>query len=164
MSLQISIRSNTISPGLAKAAAAVKDKRPILEAMGTQLGSLTKRAFNDSSLRVASWPNKKTGEPSRLKEKGAPYQSIRITNVGSDSVTVGSDRKYAAIHQLGGTIMPKNPDGLLVFKIGGKLVRTKKVRMPPRPFFAFLAGRMITSAAQKITATAMRKIQALMPK
>ena len=71
MSLQIRIRSNTISPGLAKAAAAIKDKRPIVEAMGLQLAGITKRAFNDSALRVASWPAKGTGEPSRLKEKGA---------------------------------------------------------------------------------------------
>ena len=64
------------------------------------------------------WPIKKSGEPSRLNERGALYQSIRITQLGANSVTAGSDRKYAAIHQLGGTIVPKNPQSYLVFKIG----------------------------------------------
>lgn len=76
------------------------------------------------------------------RRRGALSQSIRITNLGAKGVTVGSDRKYAAIHQLGGTIEPKNPGGFLIFKVGGKTVRAKNVRIPARPFFPFLAGRM----------------------
>lgn len=140
MSLQITIRTNTLSPRLARAARAVSDRRPILEAMGTQLVSLTKRAFNDSSLRAATWPPKKDGSPSRLKLTGALYQSIRIANLTNTSVTVASDRPYAAAHQLG----------------------SAKKGLPPRPFFPFLSGRIIPSAAAKVEATARRKLNSIL--
>jgi phage gpG-like protein len=142
MSLRIQVASNTISPGIAKAAKALTDKRPVLEAMGTQLVSLTKRAFNDSALRAAPWPPKKDGSVSRLKKTGALYQSITITRLTQREVHVASDRPYAAAHQLG----------------------SPKKNLPPRPFFPFLSGRMIPSAAAKIEATAKRKIAALLPK
>jgi len=44
---------------------------------------------------------------------------------------VGSPVVYAAIHEYGGIIRPKNAK-YLVFKIEGKWIRTKKVTMPAR--------------------------------
>lgn len=142
MSLRIVVGTNTISPGLARVAKALADPRPVLEAMGTQLVSLTKRAFNDSALRAAAWPPKKDGSASRLKKTGALYQSIAISQLTRAEVHVGSDRPYAAAHQLG----------------------SAKRGLPARPFFPFLSGRMIPSAQEKIEATAKRKIAALLPK
>lgn len=46
---------------------------------------------------------------------------------------VGSNVKYANIHQYGGTIKPKTKE-VLQFKIGDKFITTKKVNMPARPF------------------------------
>lgn len=42
------------------------------------------------------------------------------------------DVRYALIHELGGTIVPKDAKAL-VFQIGGETVVTKKVTIPARP-------------------------------
>lgn len=54
---------------------------------------------------------------------------------GASLVRVGTNLKYARIHQLGGVIVPKNRK-FLRFPIGGQFVFAKKVIMPARPFLA----------------------------
>jgi phage gpG-like protein len=157
MSLQI---QNSISPALARLIVQVKDRRPVLEAMGTQLVTITKKAFNDASLRAATWPPKRDGSAATLKKTGALWQSIRITEITATSVTVGSDRKYAAIHQLGGEITPKAAKALRFFS-GGRWWTVKKVTMPARPFFPFLGGQMTPLAAKKIEDVATAKAKRL---
>jgi len=53
MSFQI---RDHITPDLAAKARKLSDKKPVLEAMGLQLVSITQRAFDDESLRVKNWP------------------------------------------------------------------------------------------------------------
>ena len=146
MSLQI---RDTITPALAKAISAVKNPAPILEAMGQQLVSITKRAFSDSSLRAMPWPARKKPAPHQLLRKsGALVQSIRITEVSQDHVTAGADRVYAAIQQLGSAKKTGRGSGI-----------------PPRPFFPFYkSGKMTPLAARKIEAIAMDKLAKLMGK
>lgn len=57
---------------------------------------------------------------------------------GVASVTVGSNRIYAAIHQFGGKIVPKNAKALQ-FKMGaaGGFVRVQSVTIPARPYLGF---------------------------
>ena len=43
------------------------------------------------------------------------------------------DARYALIHELGGTIVPKRAKAL-VFEIGGEVVRVMKVVIPARPY------------------------------
>ncbi|HEC12315.1 MAG TPA: phage virion morphogenesis protein [Acidiferrobacteraceae bacterium] len=52
---------------------------------------------------------------------------------GPDSVEVGTNKVYAAIHQFGGTITAKNAP-YLMFIVGGQFVKTKSVTIPARPF------------------------------
>lgn len=152
---------DTISPALARLARGVQDKKPILEAMGLQLVSLTQRAFNEAALRPAPWPAKRDGTPATLRKNQVLVRSIRITEITTDSVTVATDRPYAAIHQRGGVIKPKRPDGVLVFEIGGKKIFAKRVVMPARPFFPFVGDRMTDSAQAKIRRVAEEKIASL---
>jgi phage gpG-like protein len=75
--------------------------------------------------------------------------SIRITSLDPRSVSIGSDRKYAAIHQLGGVIKAKGK--ALVFMLGGKKIFAKQVKIPARPFFPFTKdGTLIPIAAAKV--------------
>ncbi|MBI5770862.1 MAG: phage virion morphogenesis protein [Verrucomicrobia bacterium] len=167
--MAVQLRDN-LTPALRRLAAGVEDKKPILEAMGTQLASLTRRAFNEPNLRPAPWPNKLTfnassgtfsrSEPSRLRKNQVLVRSIRIVKLTNSSVTVGTDRIYAAIHQLGGEIRAKNAPAL-AFKLGGQLFLRKKVTMPARPFFPFIGGKMTEAAQAKIRAIAEAKIKAL---
>ena len=135
MSIQI---RDTLSPALRRRASAIRDRKPILEAMGLVFVSLTKRAFTTPSLRPLPWPDKRDGSPATLRRSGALWQSIRITSLTNDSVTVGSDRRYAAVHQFGGK------------------------RMPPRPFFPILNSELTPEAKKQIGNVARLKIAALL--
>ena len=141
MSLQI---RDTISPALARQARVIRNRKPILEAMGLEFVSLSKRAFSDSALRPSPWAPKKNGQPATLRKSGAMWQSIRITETTANSVTSGSDRKYAAIHQF-----------------GGQAGRGHKVTIPPRPFLPVLGGKLTPTAKVKISLVAKAKILAL---
>ncbi|SDR07639.1 phage virion morphogenesis protein [Pseudovibrio sp. Tun.PSC04-5.I4] len=52
---------------------------------------------------------------------------------GSDEVSWGSPVVYAAIHQFGGTIKPKNGKALF-FMMGGATVAASQVSIPARPY------------------------------
>jgi phage gpG-like protein len=137
MSLSIALTQNTISPDIAKKAALARNPERVWQAAGLQVVSITKRAFRDASMRSSAWPSKAFGGgASNLIRKGVLLSSIRIVSADKSGVTVGSDRKYAAIHQLGGVIKAK-PGKRLVFRIGGKTHFAKSVRIPARPYFPF---------------------------
>lgn len=152
MSLQVRIIKDELSPAAAKLDAALHSLGPILEAVGLQVVSITQRAFRDESLRAAPWPAKRSGQPSNLIESGTLRRSIRITNLSGTSVTVGSDRIYAAIHQFGGMIKAKD-GGMLRFKTATGWVQVSQVKIPARPFFPIdTSGRLTTTAQAKVTA------------
>jgi phage gpG-like protein len=160
MSISIRLTKDEITPDLRRKLRAVSSPGTVLLAAGTEIVSITKRSFRDPSLRQHPWPAKKTGEPSNLIAKGMLVSSIRVVNYDDKQVTTGSDRKYAAIHQLGGVIKAKGKP--LVFRIGGKLIFANKVTMPPRPFFPFTReGRLASFAVPKVIAVmdkAMRRL------
>lgn len=156
MSIQI---RDTISPALAKLARGVAHPKPILEAMGMQLESLTKRAFNEPMLRPAPWKAKWDGSPATLRRNQVLVRSIHITDLSDSHVTVGTDRIYAAIHQFGGVIKAKGKS--LRFQLGNRTVYCKQVTLPARPFFPFINGRLTPLAQERICKTGERKIALL---
>ena len=161
MQYKITVRDN-ISPQLAKLASRLANRQPLLQAMGLQLVSLTKRAFNEESLRASSWPAVIKSGPKNapLKKTGALWQSIKISSLTNNSVTVSSDRKYAAIHQLGGRIGPHQ-----MTSKKGKSWMHPGSNIPARPFFAFLPdGSPTPTAVKKLEAVLRDKLQALLPK
>ena len=157
MSLSIQIKSDTLTPSLRRGLAAAQHPKPVWLAGLTQIVSITKRSFTDSSMRIATWANKVSftknvdgtftrgdGGASKLIFKGTLLSSIRVVAVTDDGGSVGSDRVYAAIHQLGGIIRPKK-SGSLFFSVGGVKIRAKKVTMPARPFFPFTPDGRLAS-------------------
>ena len=134
-----------LSPGLARLAARCRNRKPVLEAMGLEFVSITKRAFTNPALRPLPWRDKVDGTPATLRKSGAMWQSIRVTDVTDHSVTAGSDRAYAAIHQL-----------------GGKTGRNHAATMPPRPFFPILNGKLTPEAKRLIEAVGHDKIKILL--
>lgn len=166
MSATIHVAIDNISPRLEKLLRRGNDAHDVLRAMGTQVTSIASRAFSDPGMRIAAWEARKktkfvanTKRPGRqnlvtssggstnqlLKKSGALLQSIgRAPIVMGTSVSVGSDRPYAAIHQF-----------------GGKTGRGHKVTIPARPFFPFnKSGAMAPWAMEKVAKAAeaaMRK-------
>jgi phage virion morphogenesis protein len=80
--------------------------------------------------------------PGILREsamRGGLMASITFRAEGSfanASVQVGTNKIYGAIHQFGGTIRPKNPRGLLLFRDGRGNVwgAARSVTIPARPY------------------------------
>ena len=171
---QIRVTADTITPSLARLARNLDagGRRAVQEAMGQQVVSLTVRAFRDASLRAASWPPKRDGSPATLYRKGPLQQSIRITSVDEWAARVGSDRPYAAIHQLGGTtpahVIAATRARFLAFQSGDAMIYRRRVnhpgsRIPARPFFPFLPNGQPTAVAlERIGAVARAKIARLL--
>ena len=134
---------NTLDPDLARLYRNSQDKVGLHAAIGQGLVSLGKRAFNDANLRPAPWAKKKDGTDARLRDTGTLAKSPRVTECNSKGVTVGSDRKYAAIHQLGGrtpahVIRPKKGKALKIPGIGfRKSVNHPGSKVPARPYLPF---------------------------
>lgn len=124
---RVVIKSDSVSPDLKRLAAMGGDMGPLMRAIGVNVVSLTKRAFNDASLRPSSWAAKKDGTAATLKRDAVLWRSIRVVSAESKRVVVGSDRPYAAIHQLGG----------------------KKRPMPARPYLPFDSTGAITAQGDK---------------
>jgi phage gpG-like protein len=173
MQIKFSVRDH-ISPQLARLASSLANRIPILEALGLQLVSLTKRAFNDASLRPSTWAAVKKAGPKNapLKLSGALYQSIKISGLTNNSVTVSSDRPYAAIHQLGGKtkahiIRPRFKRALAWPGAAHpmKLVNHPGSNIPARPYFPFRPdGYPTPMAIKKLEAILRAKLQPMLPK
>jgi phage gpG-like protein len=67
---------------------------------------------------------------------------------------VGSAVVYAAIHEFGGVIVPKNAK-FLCFQIEGRWIRTKKVTMPAREWLL----KSVTDVQDKIEEIFGRKVE-----
>ena len=162
--MQINLRkvSDAITPQLALLYRRSRDKAGLHQAIGLGIVSLAKRAFNDSSKRPASWAPKADGSASRLRKSGTLAKSVRVTS-SSAGVTVGSDRHYAAIHQLGGktrphTIRPRRKKALFwpgaAHPVGA--VKHPGSKIPARPYLPFYANGTPTPAAGRVVASVLR--------
>lgn len=163
MSFSVRILKDELTPAAVSLKAGLSNLRPVLEAVGLEMVSITQQSFFDESQRAAPWAPKWGGAPSNLVESGTLRRSIRIVNIGGTTVIVGTDRIYAAIHQFGGIIRAKD-GGKLRFKTPTGWVTVSKVTMPPRPFFPFTpAGSLTSNAQEKIGAVLDKSIRAYLP-
>lgn len=120
--------SDTLTPDLAALYKRAQNKTGLHRAIGLGIVSLAKRSFNDPALRPAPWAPKKDGSVATLRKSGTLAKSVRVTTATARSVTVGSDRRYAAIHQRGG----------------------RRRKMPARPYLPFKKDGSPTPPAVKV--------------
>lgn len=155
MQIRVTQVSDLISPDLQARLKLASNRAGLHEAIGEAVISITKKAFNDAGLRPSVWANLANGQPSFLRKSGTLAKSVRVISSTEASVVLGSDRKYAAIHQLGGVIqMParsavlhfakqKNSNRSLFSKVATAThaqkvgVGAHKVSIPARPYFPF---------------------------
>ncbi len=132
--------------------------------MGVAIVSLAKRAFLQPGLRPSSWAPKKDGSASRLRDTGTLAKSVRVISAGPGEAIVGSDRRYAAIHQLGGTtpptiIRPRFKRALAWPGMkGGPYAKVKHPgsKIPARPYLPFHATGQPTARAVEVIEAALR--------
>lgn len=153
MKIEITVARDTLSPDLAARLALASDLAPIHRAFGVGLVGITKRAFNDASLRAAPWPAKRDGSAATLRQSGTLAKSIRLISADASGLTLGSDRPYAAVHQLGGRtpahiIRAKTKKALNIPGIGfRKSANHPGSNIPARPYFPVDSLGQLTPAA-----------------
>lgn len=113
------------------------DKHELMEALGGQILARTMERFNHAESPDGSrWPvtiRQKMGDSrSALLGQGSKLAQSYTYRTDSDSVEIGSNLKYAAIHHFGGTIRAKRAKALR-FRIGDTFVMKKAVTIPARP-------------------------------
>lgn len=130
-------------------------RKEMLQVIGEAMRNWSMEAFTNPAMRPAVWPVKTDGTPSTLQGQGMPVlrRSIQVESSSSE-VVIGSDRPYALIHQVGGTIRPKTA-GALRFKIGDRWIIAKKVEIPARPYLPVLESGAIMAAAAEDAAEAV---------
>lgn len=130
VSLNVPIQGDTISPALALIAKRVKDIDPLLDEIGASLETSTQQRFEAATdpegkpwKRLAAATIAIRGSGAQiLRWKGELYDSVTHAVAPGSGVRVGTNRKYARIHQL-----------------GGRAGRGHKVEIPARPFLGISA-------------------------
>ncbi|MGY6246692.1 phage virion morphogenesis protein [Bosea thiooxidans] len=97
----------------------------------------------------SAWAPNREGRKPILHRSGALARSIDYAISGTRAI-IGSGLIYSAIHQFGGTIVPKSATAL-VFQVGNRMFRVKKVTMPARPYIG-LSGEDRSELVQAVTA------------
>nr|DAD98284.1 MAG TPA: virion morphogenesis protein [Myoviridae sp. ct5nJ10] len=133
----VSLSWGGLDTALTHAAKKLGNTQALMDSVGEALVSGTLKRFD-----AEKDPEGQPWEPSgRAQEDGGKT----LTNKGhlrdsidkkatSDTVMVGSNLKYARIHQKGGTITPKKAKKLVFKGRGGKKVAVDQVTIPARPY------------------------------
>lgn len=136
--------ADAVRDKLNEVAKRVGNMRPIMKAIGDRIVEQTKQRFEKGGPAPdgTPWKSPKTPNPKRIRTltvSGHLRDSIRAQLQGNNTVVIGTNRVYAAIHQLGGRtkahdIVPsrkkalKTPFGLF------RRVRHPGSQIPARPF------------------------------
>jgi phage virion morphogenesis protein len=102
-------------------------------------------------------PKLRKGQP--LSDTGRLRRSIRAV-ADNDGVTVGTNLKYARIHQFGGTITAKNAPFLAIPRPGGGIFRKKSVFIQARPYLPLNPATGETTLPAKWRAAVVSRIKA----
>ncbi len=113
----------------------------LLDALGALGETQTKKriASEKTSPSGAAWKPNRAGT-SILQREGHLRDSVHHVVEGSHAVRWGSGLVYAAIHQTGGTIVPRSAKALVFTGPDGNLVFAQKVRIPARPYLGVSAA------------------------
>lgn len=141
MSLNITISRLTETVAeLTRLSGGLEDRLELHKAIGLELRDATDRRFKrgvDPDERP--WPKSMRAYlqgGQTLRDTGLLQSSITFApdRTGLDFGVIGSNLKYARIHQYGGVIRPKKAKALTFALADGTLVKVKKVVMPARPY------------------------------
>lgn len=114
------------------------DQFELADTIGRLIQLQTRRRLQTEKTSPEGEPWKETRRSNpTLYNTGRLHDSIDYRS-DLNSVQVGSPLIYAAIHQFGGVIKPKNGKAL-AFQAGGEAVFAKQVTIPARPYLGVSA-------------------------
>lgn len=139
--IRLSVDKRSASSLIARLIAKADDVDEALDAVGFAVSENVRLCFLSSRDPWGRpWPGLKSRAGQPLRDRGTFLNGISH-RTNKDSVDVGSAFKWAATHQFGATITPKTAKWLR-FKVGGRVVFTKKSVIPARPFLPISRGRL----------------------
>ena len=111
--------------------------RPVMTSIGTAVRDSTKHRF-ETGIGSLGLPWKKSAGPGKtLVDTGRLRNSITFAATDT-AATIGTNVRYAAIHQFGGTITAKTSKGLR-FKGSNGWANVQSVVIPARPYLGLEA-------------------------
>ncbi|WP_165009649.1 phage virion morphogenesis protein [Neisseria yangbaofengii] len=143
--LEISLDASRLEHGLGQLLKNATNTRPMMRAIATEMVSLTEDNFENESWGGEKWKQSKSAANGgkTLQLTGQLAASIS-TKVGNDFAQIGSNKKYAAIHHL-----------------GGQAGRGRKVTMPARPYLPINgSGQLQPRAEKKLIDIAIESLKA----
>lgn len=120
--------------------AATADMRPVYALIGSRIANRIRLCFK---MGVDPWGSPwqalklRKGQP--LRDTGRLQRSISSRPDGQ-GVTVGTNVRYAPVHQFGAEIVPVKAKRLVFPGPNGRLIFAKKVKIPARPFLPLRKG------------------------
>ncbi len=133
MSGGASINWGGLDRALDRAARELSNKKKLLSAVGEVMISGTLQRFQDEE-DPDGQPWTATRRGGKILSLTARLQRSIEKHVTDDAVMVGSNLVYALIHQMGGTITPKNGQYLKFKTQGGQWVQVREITIPARPY------------------------------
>lgn len=139
VSIETRIIDHGVSAGFTRLAGAMDNTTPVMSAIGTGLVASTHRRFvTQTSPDGAAWAGlhpayRAIKRNSRILTESGRLRGSVNEQAGNDYVRVGTNVIYGAIHQFGGTIVPKNASHL-VFRLATGVVMANSVTLPARPY------------------------------
>lgn len=122
-----------------------------------QIGEETRSMMSRHRLRGRPGLQRQTGALARsqdVKVSGATLDNLRV------AYSIGRGLRYAAIHEFGGTILPKNGPFLVFMGRDGHLVKVRKVTIPARMGFRDTWKRLRRSRRMRLARALKRSIAA----
>lgn len=152
MGMSFRITRDDISPALSRLAGRARNPTRVLRAMGTTFKSITEGTFNSvgAAYRPAPWAPKRDGLPSNLQRSTTLAKAFHLEVTGRQA-RLSNAMVYAAIHQFGGVIKPRQGQFLSWIGSDGVRVFARAVTIPARPYFPVAQGRLTTAAEVLIT-------------
>jgi len=138
----VSLKWNGLDRAIHKACRNMAERQELMSSIGEALVSGAVLRFS-----MEEDPEGRKWQPSRraqttggqtLNDTGRLRDSIDYATT-PETVLVGTNAKYARIHQLGGKIRPKSKKRLKFKGIGGEDVFAKEITIPARPFIGISA-------------------------
>lgn len=135
----------------------IQNRRPLLDEIGQSLVSDYQLGFRQSvSPDGSRWLPLKIRKGQPLRDTGRLRNSIEY-DADDDQVEVGTNIKYAKIHQFGGEVKPKKGQYLKFPGSNGRSVFVKKVVIPARPFLG-IKPRQIRKINRALSAWAEKSL------
>lgn len=136
---RVEFRAEGLKKALHEAGERAADLTPLMDMIGSHLVGAAQKRIDTTNVSPegAAWPKSLratlAGGGPTLYDSGHLWRNINYA-ASSREVQIGSNLIYAAIHQFGGEIRPKNGDALVFTLANGATVVAGKVTIPARPY------------------------------